>query len=131
MRGEAFDSREICRLDPAFLHAPLRVDQFQLGQPGQIAHMIYSLCCREAGDCGGQGPCVGRVRGRVRAFGIVVGSLGRDHHPRVGQVAEHGLVEKFIPQTSVEGEDGPAPEMGPYTGPTLQKEQSEPSHRGP
>lgn len=41
-------------------------------------------------------------------------------------------VQAFRPELTVDGEDGPAPEMGPYIGPILQKEYfHEPSHRGP
>jgi hypothetical protein len=40
---QAFDGGELCRFDPSFDHAPLAINQFQLGQPGQIAHMIYAL----------------------------------------------------------------------------------------
>ena len=63
---------------------------------------------------------------------IVVVAPSRDQIPGVAQVGEQMLVEALVAQTAVDGEDGPAPEKGPYTGPTLQKEHShEPSHRGP
>ncbi len=63
---------------------------------------------------------------------VVVGGPGADCGTGMGHVAEHSLVQKLIAHTAVDGEDGPAPEKGPYTGPILQKEHShEPSHRGP
>ena len=69
---------------------------------------------------------------RVRAFGVVILAPGRERDAGMVQGREQGLVQKLVPQAAVDGEDGPAPEKGPYTGPTLQKEHShEPSHRGP
>ena len=65
-----------------------------------------------AGDCGGQGPRVGGrglvIQGRVRALGVVVCCPGGDHGACVSQVAEHGLVEQFVPhpesvRSSVDG----------------------------
>ena len=68
----------------------------------------------------------------MRAFGVVVGGPCGDHDAGMCQVAEHGLIERLIAYPTVDGEDGPAPEKGPYTGPILQKEHThEPSHRGP
>lgn len=50
----------------------------------------------------------------------------------ISQAVEDFLVQAFVAQAAVDGEDGPAPEKGPYTGPILQKEHThEPSHRGP
>lgn len=50
----------------------------------------------------------------------------------MAQAVEQMFIQAFVGHRPVDGEDGPAPEMGPYTGPTLQKEHfHEPSHRGP
>ncbi|CUH84302.1 hypothetical protein TM5383_02758 [Thalassovita mediterranea] len=46
---QAFDGRELCGLDPAFHHAPFPVDQFQLGQPGQVTHVIYAFSGADTG----------------------------------------------------------------------------------
>ena len=68
----------------------------------------------------------------MRAFGVVVGPPSRDQITGLDQVAKQGIVQKLVAHPAIDGEDGPAPEKGPYTGPTLQKEHSlEPSHRGP
>jgi len=40
---EAFDGWELRGFDPALDHAPFSVDQFQLGQPRQVAHMIHTF----------------------------------------------------------------------------------------
>ena len=40
---KAFDGRELCRLDPALPQTAFRVDQFQLRQSGQIAHMVHTF----------------------------------------------------------------------------------------
>ena len=55
-----------------------------------------------------------------------------DQLPGVAQVCEQVLVEALVSQAAVDGEDGPAPEKGPYAGPTLQKELShDPSRHWP
>jgi len=68
----------------------------------------------------------------VGSFGVVVRARGGQRDAGMVQGREERLVQQLVPQPAVDGEDGPAPEKGPYAGPTLQKEQShEPSHRGP
>ena len=63
---------------------------------------------------------------------VVVFSPRRDQAAGMAQVGEQVLVEAFVPEAAIDGEDGPAPDQGPYIGPILQKEYShEPSHRGP
>ncbi|MBN2742107.1 MAG: hypothetical protein JXR35_14520, partial [Rhodobacteraceae bacterium] len=60
---------------------------------------------------------------------VVVITPRRDQTAGMTQVGEQMLVEAFVPEVAIDGEDGPAPEKGPYTGPTLQKEHShEPSY---
>ena len=44
-----------------------------------------------------------------------------DHDLRLLQRVEDFTIKQFIAQLAVDGEDGPAPDKGPYTGPTLQK----------
>lgn len=44
-----------------------------------------------------------------------------DHDLRPLQRVEDFVIQQFIAQLAVDGEDGPAPDKGPYTGPTLQK----------
>ena len=62
-----------------------------------------------AGDCGGQGPRVGSrgfvIQGRMGTLGVVVRGPGSDHDPRMGQVAEHGLVEQLVAHSAVEAFD--------------------------
>lgn len=68
----------------------------------------------------------------MRSVVIVVVLPFLDLFTGMSQRGEQRLVEKLVPEASVDGEGGPAPETGPYSGPTLQKEHShEPSHRGP
>ena len=43
LRGEAFDRRELRRLDPALDHPPFTVDQFQFHQTGQEPDMVQPL----------------------------------------------------------------------------------------
>ena len=63
---------------------------------------------------------------------VVVNAPSRDQLSGMAQIGEQVLVEALVAKAPIDGEDGPAPEMGPYTGPTLQKENfHEPSHRGP
>lgn len=63
---------------------------------------------------------------------IVVGAPCRNHSAGMAQRREQVFVEALLAHAPVDGEDGPAPDKGPYTGPTLQKEHShESSHRGP
>lgn len=72
------------------------------------------------------------VEARVRAVVIVVVAPCRNQTAGMAQGWEQVFVQALIPQAAIDGEDGPAPEKGPYTGPILQKEHShEPSHRGP
>ena len=94
------------------------------------------IACSGSGDCGGQvqgEACGGLIaEGRVGPRGVVVGDPVGNELAGMGKVAEQRLIQEFVPHPAVDGEDGPAPEKGPYTGPTLQKEHShEPSHRGP
>ncbi len=63
---------------------------------------------------------------------IVIDAPCRNHAAGMAQRREQVFVQALFAHPSIDGEDGPAPEKGPYTGPTLQKEHShEPSHRGP
>lgn len=63
---------------------------------------------------------------------VVVVAPCRNQMAGMAQGWEQVLVQALVPEAAVDGEDGPAPEMRPYTGPTLQKENfHEPSHRGP
>ena len=66
------------------------------------------------------------------SLGVVIDPPVFDDLSGFGEIAEDMLIQTLISQSAIDGEDGPAPEMGPYTGPTLQKEHfHEPSHRGP
>jgi hypothetical protein len=56
------------------------------------------------------------VQGRMWAFCVIVSCPGGDHDPCMGPITEHGFVEQFITHATVDGEDGPAPEKGPYDG---------------
>ena len=68
----------------------------------------------------------------MRPLGVVMDAPSLDLLAGVAQRAEPVLVQALVAEPAVDGEDGPAPEKGPYTGPALQKEHSdEPSHRGP
>lgn len=69
---------------------------------------------------------------RMRSDLIVVVSPKRQFSADVIESVENLLIQQLVSQTPIDGEDGPAPEKGPYTGPTLQKEHfHEPSRRGP
>lgn len=68
----------------------------------------------------------------MRALGVVVVAPAADLLAGMSQGAEPVQVQAFVAELTVDGEDGPAPDKGPYTGPILQKEHShESSHRGP
>lgn len=60
---------------------------------------------------------------------VVVVALRLDQVAGVAQIGEQVLIEAFVTQPSIDGEDGPAPETGPYAGPTLQKELSHDPNR--
>ncbi len=47
---EALGHREARRLDPPLDHAPLAVDQLELDEPVEIAHVIDALCGTLAGE---------------------------------------------------------------------------------
>ena len=47
---EALHGRELGRLDAALDHAPLALDQLQLGQPQQVAGMVDAFGGALAGD---------------------------------------------------------------------------------
>ena len=44
---DAIDGRDLCRLDPAFNHAPLAVDEFQLDEAQEELDMIAPLGCTQ------------------------------------------------------------------------------------
>ena len=68
----------------------------------------------------------------MRPDRVVIIAPKRQLPAGVVQSIEDLLVQDFVAQAAIDGEDGPAPEKGPYTGPILQKEHThEPSHRGP
>ena len=60
----------------------------------------------------------------MRAFCVVIDSPVFDDFTRLADAGEPVLVQTFIPEAPIDGEDGPAPEKGLYAGPTLQKELS-------
>ncbi len=75
-------------------------------------------CCGEIGGIGRRGEIAQR---RVRALLVVIIGPIRDLCPGMIEAEEQALIEQLVPHPAVDGEDGPAPDKGPYTGPTLQK----------
>ncbi len=57
----------------------------------------------------------------VRPRGVEILHPFRDGAAGMVEAKEEALVQEFIAHPPVDGEDGPAPDKGPYTGPTLQK----------
>ena len=55
---------------------------------------------------------------------VVVFAPCRNQMASMVQAGEEVLVQALVPEPSIDGEDGPAPEKGPYDGPTLQEELS-------
>lgn len=60
----------------------------------------------------------------VGAFCVTVLSPGRECGAGMVQGREQRLVRELVRPPSIDREDGPAPEKGPYTCPSLQKEHS-------